>query len=130
MKNKKNLIIYSVIAAIIIVIVTVMLYFTTDVFKTKHANQFGAILEKMYRKYHDFHVQNGIATHDGCAIAYAIDSEMFDCVPAHMEVKYYKQYGTGVAVVDYKKSPNVAITTKVNTKKFKKLYFDSLKKCK
>lgn len=101
-----------------------------DVYKTKKTNAFGEILEKIYRNYNDYHVKNGIATHDGCAIAYVINPDMFDLVPAHVEVKYYKEHGTGVGVVDYKKTPNCLITTKVNIKKFKKLYFDCLKLCK
>lgn len=101
-----------------------------DVYKTKQTNEFGAILEKIYRKYKDYHVQNGIATHDGCAVAYAIDPSMFECKPAHMEVVFFKELDSGVALVDYKKTPNVIVTTKVNIKKFKKLYFSCLKKCK
>lgn len=100
-----------------------------DVYKTKNLNEFGAILEKIYRKYDDYHVQNGIATHDGTTVAYVINPELFECVPAHMEVKYFKQLDSGVALVDYIKSPNVIITKKVNIKRFKQLYFNSLKKC-
>ena len=101
-----------------------------DVYKTKHTNEFGAILEKIYRSYKDYHVKNGIATHDGCAVAYAIDPTMLTCKQANVSVKYYKEYGTGVAVVDYLKSPNAIVTTSINIPKFKKLYFKSLKKCK
>lgn len=101
-----------------------------DVYKTKHTNEFGAILEKIYRKYNDYHVQNGIATHDGTTVAYVIDPDMFECVPAHMEVKYFKELDSGVALVDYKKSPNVVVTKTIDIRKFKKLYFNSLRKCK
>lgn len=101
-----------------------------DVYKTKHTNEFGAILEKIYRKYNDYHVQNGIATHDGTTVAYVIDPEMFECVPAHMEVVYFKELDSGVALVDYKKTPNVIVTKSININKFKKLYFNCLKKCK
>lgn len=101
-----------------------------DVYKTKNLNEFGSILEKIYRSYKDYHVQNGIATHDGCAVAYVIDPDMFEVVPAHVFVKYYKEFDSGIAVVDYKKTPNVIMTTKVNVSRFKKLYFQSLRKCK
>lgn len=100
-----------------------------DVYKTKNTNEFGAILEKIYRKYKDYHVKNGIATHDGTTIAYAIDPEMFECVPAHMEVKHFKELDSGVAVVDYKKTPNVVVTKNINIPKFKKMYFNAIKKC-
>lgn len=101
-----------------------------DVYKTKNTNEFGQILEKIYRKYNDFHVQNGIATHDGTAVAYVINPNMFECSPAHLKVKYFKELDSGVAVVDYQKTPNAIITKSIDIKKFKKLYFDSLKKCK
>ena len=101
-----------------------------DVYKTKNLNRFGEILEKIYRSYKDYHVKNGIATHDGCAVAYLIDKSMFETKPAHMEVKFFEALGSGVGVVDYDKAPNVTITTKVDVKKFKKLYFNLLKKCK
>ena len=41
-----------------------------DVFKTKNMNHVGEVLEEIFHEYRDFHVKNGIATHDGCAIAY------------------------------------------------------------
>ncbi len=100
-----------------------------DVYKTKHTNEFGQILEKIYRKYNDYHVQNGIATHDGTAVAYVINPDMFECSPAHLKVKYFKELDSGIAVVDYQKTPNAIITKSIDIKKFKRLYFDSLKKC-
>ena len=101
-----------------------------DVYKTKQTNAFGELLESIYRSYKDYHVTNGIATHDGCAVAYLIDKSMFETKPAHMQVKFFKELGSGVGVVDYEQEPNVIITTKVDIKKFKKLYFKILKKCK
>lgn len=101
-----------------------------DVYKTKYTNNFGAILENIYRSYNDYHVKNGIATHDPCAVAYAINPNMFEVTPAHLKVVYYQEYSTGVGVVDYKEKPNVLITTCINIKKFKKLYFKCLKRCK
>lgn len=101
-----------------------------DVYKTKHTNDFGEVLEKIYRQYNDYHVRNGIATHDGTAVAYVINPDMFELVPAHISVQYFKELKSGVAVVDYHKTPNVIITKSIDIKKFKKMYFDSLKKCK
>lgn len=101
-----------------------------DVFKTKVTNEFGSILERIYRKYNDYHVQNGIATHDSCAIAYAIDPTMFSVSSANLKVQYFKELESGVGIVDYNKQPNCLITTKINVKKYKKLYFKYLKLCK
>jgi len=99
-----------------------------DVFKTKQTNNFGQTLEKMYRKYNDFHVKNGIATHDGCAVAYAINPKLFECKPARLQVKQFSEDGLGRVVVDYSGEANAMITTKINVKKFKRLYFDCLKR--
>ena len=99
-----------------------------EVYKTKQTNNFGETLEKMYRKYNDFHVKNGIATHDGCAVAYVVNPELFELKPACLKIKNFSEDNIGRAVVDYSASPNVTITTGVNVKKFKKLYFDCLKR--
>jgi len=101
-----------------------------DVYKTEKTNAFGEMLENIFRGYKDYHVRNGIATHDGCAAAYVIDPSIFETKPAHMQVKYFEKLGSGVGVIDYEEKPNVTVTTKVDVKKFKKLYFKTLKKCK
>ena len=46
-----------------------------------------------------------------------------------MEVKHFKELDSGVAVVDYKKTPNVVVTKNINIPKFKKMYFNAIKKC-
>ncbi|MBQ8468210.1 MAG: nucleoside hydrolase [Clostridia bacterium] len=101
-----------------------------DVYKTEKTNAFGEMLENIFRGYKDYHVRNGIATHDGCTVAYVIDPTMFETREGHMQVRFFEKLGSGVGVIDYDKTPNVTITTKINIKKFKKLYFKTLKKCK
>lgn len=101
-----------------------------DVYKTKITNTFGSILEKIYRSYRDGHVHNGIAMHDGCAVAYVIDPKIFELKEANFEVQYFDKLNSGVGVVNYSKPANVKITTSVNIKKVKKLYFSCLKRCK
>ena len=106
-----------------------------DVFKTKNTNSTGAVLEYIFRSYKDRHVKNGIATHDGCAVAYMIDPSIFKVEEAFMEVKYFDSIDSGILVYtankDLKnKKPNVKVCTEVNVNKFKKLYFKLLKKCK
>ena len=100
-----------------------------DVFDTKNLNNTGEILEKIYRSYKDRHVKNGIATHDGCAVAYLTNPELFEVSDVFAEIKYYDSIDTGVLVMDFDKSPNTKTCIKVNTQKFKKLYFKCLKKC-
>lgn len=106
-----------------------------DVFKTKNLNSVGAVFEYMFRSYKDRHVKNGIATHDGCAVAYMIDPSIFETESVYGEVKYFDSIDSGILV--FKRNdelnglkPNVITCTKVNVKKFKKLYFKLLKKCK
>ncbi len=106
-----------------------------DVFKTKNLNATGAVFEYIFRSYKDRHVKNGIATHDGCAVAYMIDPKIFKAEETFAEVVYYDSIDSGVLIFDKsegakKKKPNVTVTTEVNIKRFKKLYFKLLKKCK
>lgn len=104
-----------------------------DVFKSKNMNSVGAVFEYMFRSYKDRHVKNGIATHDGCAVAYMIDPKIFEIKQMYAEVKYFKSIDSGVLLFEKegsKKKPNVTVCTKVNIRRFRKLYFKLLKKCK
>lgn len=106
-----------------------------DVFKTKNTNSVGAVFEYMFRSYKDRHVKNGIATHDGCAVAYMVDPTIFETEEDFAEVKYFDSIDSGILVITRNeelkgKKPNVVVCSKVNVKKFKKLYFKLLKKCK
>ena len=101
-----------------------------DVFKTKITNFVGSVLEIIYREYKDFHVKNGIATHDGCAIAYITNPEIFKTEEVKATIKYYDKLGTGVFNMNFDKKPNATVCTEVNVDKFRKLYFECLKKCK
>ena len=101
-----------------------------DVFKTKNENFVGSVLEVIFRSYKDRHVKNGIATHDGCALAYVTNPELFETKPVQAKVKYFDSIKSGVLTMDFNKEPNAITCTKVNTKEFKKLYFNLLKKCK
>jgi len=102
-----------------------------DVYKTKYMNRTGAMLEVIYREYKDRHVKNGIATHDGCAVACVSNPEIFKIEPVHLDVKYYEETKTGVILCDFEnKEYNADVCTKVDIKKFKKLYFQCLKRMK
>lgn len=106
-----------------------------DVFKTKNMNATGAVFEYMFRSYKDRHVKNGIATHDGCAVAYMIDPSIFKVEPMFAEVKYFDEIDSGILVIKKgeqlgKLKPNVLVCSEVNVKKFKKMYFKYLKMCK
>lgn len=100
-----------------------------DVFKTKLKNFTGSVLEIVFRSYRDRHVKDGIATHDGCAIAYVTNPELFETKPVHAEIKYYDEIKTGILVMDFNKPANALTCTHVNVDAFKKLYFKMLSKC-
>jgi inosine-uridine nucleoside N-ribohydrolase len=101
-----------------------------EVFKTKNENVTGSVLEVVFRSYKDRHVKNGIATHDGCAVAYVTNPELFETKPVFADVKYFDSIKTGVLTMDFGKEPNALTCTKINIPAFKKLYFKCLKKCK
>lgn len=101
-----------------------------EVFKTKNTNFVGSVFEVMFRAYKDRHVKNGIAMHDGTAVAYMTNPELFKVSPVHTDIEYFESVDTGVMTMDFKKKPNAITCTEINIKKFKKLYFDLLKKCK
>lgn len=100
-----------------------------DVFLTKQENYTGEVLEFIYRSYNDGHVKNGIATHDGTTLAYLLAPQIFETLPAFVSVKYFKEIGSGVAICDFEKTPNMRVCTKINIKEFKKIYFKALSKC-
>ena len=87
-------------------------------------------MENMFRSYKDRHVKNGIATHDGCAIAYVTNPELFEVRPVFAEVKYFESIKTGVLTMNFGKKPNAITCVQMDIPKFKKLYFKCLKKCK
>lgn len=101
-----------------------------DVFKTKNLNNTGEILEIIYRSYKDRHIKNGIATHDGCAICYVTNPEIFETKLANASIDYYDKIDTGVMSINFTKKTNVLVCTNINIKKFKNIYFSCLKKCK
>ena len=101
-----------------------------DVFATKNENYTGSVLEVIYRSYRDRHVKNGIATHDGCAIAYVTNPEIFETDIVQAKVKFFDSIKTGILTMDFDKKPNCKTCTKINVKMFKKLYFKCLRKCK
>ncbi len=101
-----------------------------EVFKTKITNNVGRVMEIMFRSYKDRHVKNGIAMHDGCAIAYVTNPELFEIRPVHLSVKYFDAIKTGVLTMNFGKAPNAITCVDMDIKRFKKLYFKCLKKCK
>ena len=100
-----------------------------EVFKTKNENFVGSVFEHIFRSYKDRHVKNGIATHDGCAIAYVTNPELFKRKPVYAAVKHFESIKTGVLTMNFSKRPNALTCVDMNIPGFKRLYFKLLKKC-
>ena len=94
----------------------------------KNMNKTGNMLSIMFESYKDRHVKIGAATHDPCAVTYVAHPEYFKTKEMYVHIRYLTDKQTGVIDFDTKKKPNMLVATKIKTKKFKKLFFDSLKK--
>lgn len=99
-----------------------------EVEQTRVTNKTGEMLEFIFRSYKDRHVKVGIATHDPCAVVYAAHPEYFETEGMYVHIRFLQKQGTGVMDFDTDREPNVKVATKINIKKFKKLYFKTLKK--
>lgn len=104
-------------------------YLTTDeVEKIRTTNKTGEMLEFIFRSYKDRHVKVGVATHDPCAVAYVASPKMFKSEKMYVHIRFLQKAKTGVLDFDTKREPNMLVATEINTEKFKKLFFKSLKR--
>ena len=99
-----------------------------EVEETKVTNKTGEMLEFIFRSYKDRHVKVGIATHDPCAVMYVAHPEIFKKELMYVHIRFLEKQQTGVIDFDTHKEPNTKVATEINVKKFKKLYFETLKK--
>ena len=100
-----------------------------DVFKTKHMNKTGFMLEQIFRYYHDRHIKNGIATHDLCAVLAVSHPKHFFWQKANIQIKYFNKLGYIDFIMGKNNSThdNAYITTGCNVKNVKRIYFNALK---
>jgi len=104
-------------------------YLTLDeVEQTRTMNKTGEMLEYIFRSYKDRHVKVGIATHDPCAVAYVSHPSMFSKDMMYVHIRFLQKQNTGVIDFDTTREPNTKVATDINVKKFKKLFFDTLKR--
>jgi len=94
----------------------------------KKTNNTGNMLSIMFESYKDRHVKKGAATHDPCAAMYVAHPEIFKTKMMYVHVRYLVEKQTGVLDFDKRKEPNMLVATKINVRKFKKLFFETLKK--
>jgi inosine-uridine nucleoside N-ribohydrolase len=99
-----------------------------EVEQTKLTNKTGEMLEYIFRSYKDRHVKVGIATHDPCAVVYVAHPEYFKKELMYVHIRFLEKQQTGVIDFDTHKEPNTKVATEINVKKFKKLFFNTLKK--
>lgn len=99
-----------------------------EVEEVRTTNKTGEMLEYIFRSYKDRHVKVGIATHDPCAVAYVAHPEYFKTENMYVHIRFLQKQQTGVIDFDTHRDPNTLVVTEVNVKKFKKLFFKSLKK--
>ena len=94
----------------------------------KNINHTGKMLSIMFKSFKDRHVKKGAATHDPCATMYVAHPEIFKTKMMYVHLRYLVDKQTGVLDFDKRKEPNMFVATKINVRKFKKLFFDTLKK--
>jgi len=99
-----------------------------EVEETRQTNKTGEMLEYIFRSYKDRHVKVGIATHDPCAIVYVAHPEYFKTEDMYVHIRFIEKLNTGVIDFDARHEPNMKVATEINVKKFKKLFFKTLKK--
>ncbi len=107
-----------------------MCYLTKDEIRAVgRINEVGKMLEKMYDGYKDYHVKDGAAMHDVCCVCYLTNPDLIKYEKAYVRIEYFKEYGTGCLICDFNsKKTNAKVCVDINIDKFKKLYFDCLKK--
>lgn len=99
-----------------------------EVEQVRTTNKTGEMLEYIFRSYKDRHVKVGIATHDPCAVVYVAHPEYFKKELMYVHIRFLEKQQTGVIDFDTHKEPNTKVATEINVKKFKKLFFNTLKK--
>ena len=99
-----------------------------EIAKTDKLGKTGHMLHEIYKSYKDTHVAVGIASHDACAVAYAINPKIFETEEMYTYVNFLKKEKTAVLNFDITQKPNTLVVTYMDGKKYKDLYFKTLKK--
>ena len=99
-----------------------------DIEKVRTTNRTGEMLEYIFRSYKDRHVKDGAATHDPCAVTYVAHPEIFDTQDMYVHIRFIESKNTGVIDFDASREPNMKVATGIHVKKFKKIFFNTLKK--
>ena len=103
---------------------------TSDIPKTEKIGKTGKFLATLYPYHKDRTVQDGVALHDACGVAWLVKPNMFKISYAKAEFKIAKN-GNEYLDFDYTSTtPNVIVTTDIKTKAFYSWYYKTLKSIK
>lgn len=99
-----------------------------EIEKTRKMGKTGNMLYEIYKSYRDTHVTVGIAIHDAVAVAYVSNPEIFRSENMYTQITYVKKENNSLLDFDVHKEPNTLVATSMDVTKFKKLYFNTLKR--
>lgn len=103
---------------------------TADIPKTEKYGDTGKFLAILYPHHKDRTVQDGVALHDACGVAWLANPKIFKISYAKAKFKIAKN-GAEYLDFDYNsKKPNTVVTTDINIKKFYAWYYKTLKSIK
>lgn len=98
----------------------------SEFYKTTKTGRVGKILSNMYPYHLDRTVKDGAAMHDLCGVLYLSNPKIFKIKKCNCNLKTIKQ-GTYLNFNFNAQKPKHFITTDINIKKFKKIYYKTLK---
>lgn len=93
----------------------------------RNTNKTGEMLYAIFKEYKDRLVFDGVAMYDSTTIYYLINPKDYEIRPVNIEIRYYEELGTGVALADFDKKPNAKMLVDLNVDNFKKYCFEKLK---
>ena len=104
-------------------------YLTSEeIEKTAKMGHTGKMLYEIYKSYNDTHVTVGIAIHDAVAVALVAHPEIFRMENMYTQITYVKKVNNSLLDFDIHKTPNTMVATSMDVNKFKKIYFNTLKR--
>lgn len=99
-----------------------------EIEKTAKMGNTGKMLYEIYKSYNDTHVTVGIAIHDAVAVALVAHPEIFRMENMYTQITYVKKVNNSLLDFDIHKTPNTMVATSMDVNKFKKIYFNTLKR--
>lgn len=98
--------------------------------KINKINKVGHIFYQMFHGYNDYHVGKlGAAVHDSCATLYLTHPEIFKCLGARLDLKYFKssEGEYGYISCDFRSSDkNARVCVDMDVNKFKNIIYGNL----